>query len=142
MKTSKFVSPLAIKRLPDTNEWRVSPRIAALKAQGATPLDGLRGMAERIAYYTDDKKDARNTGAFMLRQMRKNGNKFDAIERLTELNANLSQLLLTNPDRRPGALEAIKRWKARQAQAAVSGPSSKPWSRPPVPAGAPMKYSR
>lgn len=85
MAGKKFVSPVVVKRLPDTNEWRVSPRIEALRAQEPNPtLAKLRAMAENKAYYTDSRADARGTAAFMLRHWRKH-KQFDARARLVEL---------------------------------------------------------
>jgi hypothetical protein len=54
---------IRIKRLPATNEWRVTETINGRITGGK--VDG--------GYYTNDKQDARSTAAAMIRRLRQKG---------------------------------------------------------------------
>jgi len=54
--------PVRITKNADYGEYRVAPTKAHMKSAG---------MREEAAYYTDDKQDARNTAAYMIRNSRK-----------------------------------------------------------------------
>ena len=100
--TTSKLNPYVMKKLPDTGEIRVAPRIAALKKvirRGATfTRTAHANWQEAKANYVpgthaegrQHTAEARQAAADMVRRYRKTGY-LSAIARLTNLNARLTE---------------------------------------------------